>query len=146
METLTFTTTIKASAKKVWDIMTSHGTYEEWTGAAFPGSTFEGEWKKGARMRFMGPEGSGTLVEFVDLVPAKLARAVHRAVLLPGGKEDRESEMAKGWIGTTEDYTLTEKNGTTEFVVEMKTTPAWKSMFEESWPKILAKLKEICEK
>lgn len=62
METITFETTINAPASVVWRAITERASYEDWTGVAFPGSTFEGEWKQGQRMRFVGPDGSGTVV------------------------------------------------------------------------------------
>jgi hypothetical protein len=96
-------------------------------------------------MKFIGPDGSGTLVKFVELEPAKKVRAVHEAMLLQDEKEDRESDTAKSWIGTKEDYTFTEEDGTTEMLVEMSTTSEWSEMFEKSWPTMLEKLKELCE-
>jgi hypothetical protein len=59
---------------------------------------------------------------------------------------DRNSPEAKGWIGTTEEYTFTEKNGKTELKVTVNTTPEWESMFNDGWPDALKKLKEICER
>lgn len=146
MKKLHFEISINASAKRVWSIMTNLDTYKKWTGVAFPGSTFEGEWKKGAHMRFIGPDGSGTLAEFVDLIPEKLVRAVHQAILLKDGVEDRESDLAKGWIGSTEDYTLTETGGITRMENDIVCPPDWASMHSEAWPKMLLKLKELCEK
>ena len=62
-----------------------------------------------------------------------------------GGIEDRDSEVAKGWVGITEAYTFKEKNGKTELKVEINTNPQWESMFNDGWPAALDKLKEISE-
>ena len=65
--------------------------------------------------------------------------------LLGDGSEDRESDMAKGWIGTTEAYTFTGENGSTKLDVELTTAPEWASMFEDGWPKALEALKQLAE-
>lgn len=145
MKTLTFQTTINAQKQKVWDTMIGSDTYKEWTGAAWPTSYFEGEWKTGSNLRFMGQGGSGTLATITSMEPYKHISAEHIAVLLPGGVEDKESEMACGWIGSIERYDFKEQNGATELTVRMTTGPDWEQMFNNDWPKALAKLKEICE-
>jgi uncharacterized protein YndB with AHSA1/START domain len=150
MKSLHFETKINAPKAKVWDTMLSHGPYEEWVGAGWPGSTYEGEWKKGARIRFFGKDESGadaggTVAEVVDIKLHEFVLAEHVAALLAGGKEDTESDLAKGWIGTKENYYFTEESGVTALRVEIKTYPAWASMFQDGWPKALAKLKKLSE-
>ena len=71
--------------------------------------------------------------------------AKHIAVLLQGGKEDCDSDVAKGWIGTMESYTFNEHNGETDLTVEMIINPDWQKMFDDGFPNALKKLKEICE-
>jgi hypothetical protein len=72
--------------------------------------------------------------------------AKHIAVLNPDGSEDRESDVAKGWIGTTESYRFTEKDGVTKLAIEINTTAEWEKMFTDGWPKALQELKKLCEK
>jgi hypothetical protein len=81
-----------------------------------------------------------------EVKPYDLIKAIHDAVILKDGSEDRESDIAKGWVGITESYYFTEKNGETEVKVEINTSPAWESMFSDGWPAALAKLKEISER
>lgn len=71
--------------------------------------------------------------------------AKHIALLLPGGKEDRESKDAKGWIGMTESYTFTEKDQHTELIIDIEAYPEWEEMMNR-WNTGLQKLKEICER
>jgi len=141
-----FEDNIAASAKHIWETMLAPDTYKEWSGAAWPGSSYEGEWKEGAEIRFVSPEGEGTLVKILAYEPYHYISAEHIAVLLKGGAQDRESEMAKDWVGSTESYTFTENNGTTLFSVQMRVSDGWADMFNTDWPKALAKLKEICER
>lgn len=126
--------------------MTGATTYATWTGAVWPGSHFEGEWKSGNSLRFIGPDGSGTLATITTLKLYDHVEAEHIAVLLKGGAEDRESKLACGWIGSTERYDFSEQNGKTELKVTMTVGPDWEGMFNKDWPKALAKLKEICER
>jgi uncharacterized protein YndB with AHSA1/START domain len=145
MEKLEFRTVIASSRQKAWETMLNPKTYKEWVGAAWPGSTYQGEWKEGEDIRFVGDDSSGTLAHLVEYRPYDYILAEHVAVLKQG-VEDRDSDEAKGWIGTMESYKFTEQNGQTELTVIIETNPEWASMFSDGWPKALAKLKEICER
>lgn len=146
MKKLEANISIAAPRQKVWDTMLNPETYKEWTGAAWPGSYYEGRWEEGESLRFIGPDGSGTLVTLLEHRPYSFSRAEHIAILQKGGGEDRDSKEAKDWIGSTESYTFTDTPGGTELKTEMHIAPEFVSMFEDSWPKALAKLKEICER
>jgi uncharacterized protein YndB with AHSA1/START domain len=143
---LEYKVVISAPAKKVWDTMLQKETYEQWVAKSWPGSTYEGKWAKGEKIRFIGSEGSGTLAELVEVKPYESIFARHIAVLLPGGVEDRTSEVAKGWIGITEVYKFAEHAGKTTVTVSIGTTPEWKKMFDEGWPGALLELKAIAER
>jgi uncharacterized protein YndB with AHSA1/START domain len=147
MKKLEYKTEIAAKRDKVWKTMLELDTYREWTNVAWPGSTYKGNWKQGEDIRFIGGEGmGGTMANLVEVRQPEYIKAKHIAMLKADGSEDRTSEQAKGWVGTTEEYTFTEKNGKTEVKVVMNTTPEWESMFNDGWPKALNKLKEICER
>lgn len=137
---------IAASAKKVWDTMIKPDTYKEWVNVAWPGSYYEGNWGPDQNVKFISPGQGGTLVKIVEYRPYEFILAKHVAVINVDGSEDRESETAKNWIGTTESYTFHEVDGKTEFETEMRTSPEWGQMFADSMPKALAKLKDMCEK
>lgn len=146
MKKLEFKIDIAAGRQKVWEIMLDPETYKEWTGVSWPGSYFEGEWEQGQSLKFLGPSGEGTKARLVEHRPYEYSFAEHTAVINKDGSEDRDSDIAKGWVGTTEAYTFTEDNGKTELKVEIDTNPDWEEMFNEGWPGALAKLKEICER
>jgi len=143
-EQLNFSITINAPKKKVWDTMLGIETYKKWTSAAWPGSYYEGEWKDGETLFFFGPDKSGTKAKLVELRPYVFVKAEHVACF-DKGKEDTQSEMAKVWIGSTESYAFTEKDGHTTLDVTMHVTSGWADMFKKDWPKAMNKLKEICE-
>lgn len=146
MKQLTYSTTIKATPQEVWSTMLDPITYKEWTGASWPDSYFEGQWKQGENIRFISPDGSGTLATITALRPYEHISAKHIAVLQRGGVEDRTSEQAKGWIGTLENYTFIPQDGATELRVDIETNPDWEKMFNDGWPGALAALKRIVEK
>ncbi len=146
MKDLQYSITIDAPRKKVWDTMLGPDTYLEWTKVAWPSSSYEGDWSQGSQMRFVGEDGGGgTLAEIRESRPHERIFAEHVAVINEDGSEDTESDMARGWIGTTEAYTFAEKDGKTQLVVDMSVPPDWVSMFDEGWPKALAALKELVE-
>lgn len=148
MKTLNFDILIDASPEKVWDTMLGKETYKQWVDVAWPGSSYFGEWKQGADIRFTGDgdeNGGGTMAVITELEPYKKVAAEHIAVILDGGTLDRDSEMAKGWIGSTEAYTFTPENGGTKVDIEISTPPEWSSMFEDGWPKALEALKQLAE-
>jgi uncharacterized protein YndB with AHSA1/START domain len=146
MERLEYKVVISAPAKKVWETMLQEETYKQWVAKSWPGSFYEGKWAKGEKIRFIGPEGSGTLAELVEVKPYESIFARHIAVLLAGGVEDRTSEMAKGWIGITEAYKFVEQSSKTTVTVSIGTTKEWKKMFDEGWPGALEELKRIAER
>lgn len=146
MKTLRFETIIDATPQKVWETMLGKETYPTWVGAGWPGSTFHGEWKQGARIRFTGADGGGgTLGEVVELDPYAKVDLHHIAVLLDDGSEDRESDIAKGWIGSTETYTFTPDNGATRLDVALTIPADFVEEFEDGWPKALAVLEQLAE-
>jgi uncharacterized protein YndB with AHSA1/START domain len=146
MEHLQYKVVIAAPAKVVWDTMLQKETYIQWVSTAWPNSSYEGQWKKGEKIRFIGPDGSGTLAEIVELKPYERVLAKHIAILGKGGTEDSTSEVAKDWVGITEEYNFTERNGQTEVRVDIGTTPQWRAMFDEGWPVALQDLKRIAER
>jgi uncharacterized protein YndB with AHSA1/START domain len=146
MENLEYKIVISAPAKKVWETMLQEKTYRQWVAKSWPGSFYEGKWAKGEKIRFIGSEGSGTLAEIVELKPYERVFARQIAVLLPGGVEDRSSDMAKNWIGTTEEYIFAENSGKTTVTVTIGTSAEWRKMFDEGWPAALQELKTITER
>jgi uncharacterized protein YndB with AHSA1/START domain len=146
MKNISYSVDINAPREKVWRIMSTHGPYEEFAGAGWPGATFQGEWRAGADMKFVSPNQGGTLAKLEEYVPQDHVLAKHIAVLKADGSEDRTSEEAKSWIGTTERYTFSENNGRTTLRVDINTPPNWEKMFNDGWPKALAKLKELAER
>lgn len=145
MNKLQFRIKIDAPKEKVWNVMLGKDTYPVWIGASWPTSYYEGDWLIDNNVKFISSDGSGTLAQVVEHRQYAISKVKHSAVLLPEGIEDKESDTAKGWIGTTECYTFSEIGDSTELVVDVDTLPSWIKMFEDGWPGALDKLKELCE-
>jgi uncharacterized protein YndB with AHSA1/START domain len=146
MENLEYKIVISAPAKTVWETMLQEETYKQWIAKSWPNSFYKGKWEKGEKISFIGPDGSGTLAELVEVKQYERILMRHIAVLIPGGIEDRTSEVAKGWIGISEGYKFAEHNGKTTLTISIETNSEWRTMFDEGWPTALEELKTISER
>jgi len=145
MKKLEFKIDIAASPEKVWKTMLELETYKQWVGVSWPGSNYNGNWKQGETIKFTGTEGGGTQAILKEVRPFEFVDAEHIAVINNDGSLDKESDMAKGWIGTKESYTFKPIKSGTELIVEMSVPEGWEKMFNDGWPAALKKLKELSE-
>jgi uncharacterized protein YndB with AHSA1/START domain len=53
-KTLTFSVSIQAPRRLVWDTMLGAETYKAWTAAFCEGSSFTGSWDEGSKIQFSG--------------------------------------------------------------------------------------------
>lgn len=149
METIQFSILINADKQKVWDTMLEDKTYREWTKAFHAGSYYEGNWKKGSEIRFLGPNEDGTLGGMLSRIDENIKYqyiSIEHLGVIKNGKVDTTSEEAKKWTPSFENYTFTEKGNQTELKIEMMVDPSYKAMFEDMWPKALDALKNLSEK
>lgn len=135
---------IMAPKEKVWKIMLEQETYRIWTADFMPGSYYEGSWEAGSRMRFLAPDGSGMISEIAECSPHEFLSIKHLGMIM-GGVEDTGSEAVRAWTPAYENYTFAEQDGFTRLDVDSDTPDEMVQMMEDTWPKALAKLKEICE-
>lgn len=146
---LHFKITINAPVEKVYQLMISKPTYEEWTKEFNPTSNFEGSWEKGSKILFIGSDEKGNVGGMVskikENIPNKFISIEHLG-LLHGDKEITSGPEVEGWAGALENYTFTSENGKTILAVDTDSNEEYKAYFEEIWPKALNKLKSICER
>jgi uncharacterized protein YndB with AHSA1/START domain len=145
MKTLHFHISLNAPKETVWKTMLEPDSYKVWTTEFTPGSYYEGSWNKGAKIRFLSPDGEGMSSEIAENRKYEFISVKHLGII-KNGIEDRESPEAKAWALSFENYTFTEKAGVTELRVDMEIEPENEKMFKDVWPKALAKLKQLCEK
>lgn len=152
MKKMQFKVSINASANKVYDVMlgiSNKTSYEQWTALFNPTSSFEGNWSKGSKMRFIGVdekgEKGGMVSEIADNVPNRYVSIRHYG-LVKGNEEITEGPEVDKWANGFENYTFEESNGTTHVTVDLDTTEDFIDYMNDTYPKALDKLKEICEK
>ena len=152
MKKLQFKVSINAPVSKVYDSMlgiNSKSTYEQWTALFNPTSTYEGNWEKGNKMLFVGVdekgEKGGMVSRIVENIPNQFVSIQHYG-LLTANKEITEGPEVEKWANGFENYTFEESNGTTTVTVDLDTTEDFLDYMNETYPKALDKLKEICEK
>ncbi len=147
MEKLTFTTVINAPREKVWNTMLEKETYQQWVAPFHEGSTYEGTWEEGSEIKFTGPSEDGSVSGMYAVIAANRP---HEFISIKhqGAFKDEEKTpwpVVEGQEGY-ENYSFKDVDGGTEVLVELLVPAEWKDMFTDTWPKALAKLKEITEK
>lgn len=150
MKKINLSTHINAPVEKVWNSIINDESYREWTSAFCPGSYFKGDWSKGSKMLFLGPnpetgEEGGMVSEIAENIPHKYISIKHNG-MINNGVEDTTSEEVKKWTPSFENYSFEEKDGGTLFTLDMDSTEEYHDMFMETWPKALEKLKEVAER
>lgn len=152
MKKIQFKENIKASAEKVYKTMLgleNKETYEQWTSEFNPTSTYEGNWKKGSKIYFVGTDENGKkggmVSEIAENIPGKFVSIRHNGIL-DGDKEITKGEDVEKWVGALENYSFQEENGITTVSIETDAVEDYMDYFNTTWPKALQKLKEISEK
>jgi hypothetical protein len=149
MKKLHYEVTIDAPVKKVWHAMLDDEPYREWTKSFSPGSYYKGDWSKGSKIVFLGPDPdtgkeAGMVSRIAENKPYEYISIEHLGII-KNGVEDTESPEAKEWAPAYENYTFKETDGKTEVLVEMDADEKHVEMFNKMWPPALQKLKEIAE-
>ena len=139
MNRIHFETRIQAPKERVWQTLWEDRTYREWTAVFSPGSYAESDWKEGSPIRFLSPGGNGMYGIIKKRVENQEMIFEHRGEIHEGKEE------AKPWSGAEEAYYLSETDGITTVRAEMDANPEMEAYFRETFPKAMAKLKEICE-
>jgi uncharacterized protein YndB with AHSA1/START domain len=149
MEKLRKSVFIDAPRERVWDVMLSDDTYRQWTTAFSPGSYYKGDWSKGSKILFLGPNPdgsgeSGMVSRIRENEPHRYLSIEHLGIV-KNGVEDTESAEAKKWAPAFENYTFVDRNGGTELTIEMDIEEKEKQTFETMWDDALSRLKKLAE-
>lgn len=151
MEKLQFSIRIHSPLHKVYDTMlgiSDKSTYEQWTALFNPTSTYEGSWNKGSKMLFLGTdengEKGGMVSEVAENIPNQYVSIRHYG-LLKDGKEITSGAEVEKWAGGYENYSFEETNDTVTLHVELHSVEEFVDYFNQTYPRALDKLKEICE-
>lgn len=143
-----FTIEINAAAAHIFKILTDKKGFSDWTSVFNPTSHYEGSWKKGSKIRFLGEDEHGKITGMVseirEFIPGIFISIVHHGQVRDG-IEVMEGPGVDEWSGALEEYFLRENEGRTELKVSMDIIAEFRNYFEMTWPRALQKLKEICE-
>ena len=152
MKKLQFKVSINAPVARVYETMlglSSKSTYEQWTYLFNPTSTYEGSWDKGSKILFVGVdeqgEKGGMVSRIVENIPNRFVSIQHYG-LIKADKEITEGPEVEKWANGFENYTFEQNNGTTTVTVDLDTTEDFLDYMNQTYPKALDKLKELCEK
>lgn len=152
MKKLQFKKEINATAQKVYETMLGlqdKRTYEFWTSAFNPTSSYEGSWEQGSKIHFVGMDENGKkggmVSEIVTHQPARFVSIRHIG-FLDGDTEITTGEQVEKWAGGHENYTYQETNGMTTLTVDLDTIDDYLDFFNNTYPAALDKLKELAEK
>lgn len=148
MTTLHFSEDIHAPAALVYRLMLDKPTYEQWVKAFDPNSEMKGNWDKKSTMHFTGigknGKRQGIFSEVTENIPEKEVALRHKGVIVDDVEVTDGPEVAP-WVNTREIYRFEEHDGVTTVRVEQDMAEPYQAYFEETWPKALRLLKEICE-
>jgi hypothetical protein len=157
MKKLQFKVSINAPVTKIYDFMlgiNSKSTYEQWTSLFNPTLTYEGSWDKGSKILFVGVdekgEKGGMVSKIVENIHNQFVSIQHYG-LFKADKEITEGPEVEKWANGFENYTFEENNGPdgyrgTTVTVDLDTTEDFVGYMNQTYPKALDKLKELCEK
>ncbi len=129
--------------------MLDDATYRDWTSAFHAGSHYVGDWSKGSKILFLGPNsdgpGEGGMVSRIaENTPYEFISIEHLGII-KNGVEDTTSEAAKKWAPAFENYTFNEVDGGTEVRIDMDMEDEHAALFETMWGDALKRLKAITE-
>ena len=144
MKKLHFDIEINAPSHRVYNTMIGDKTFREWATAFGVGCYFEGSWNTNDKIKFLAPEGGGMLSEIAMNKPNEYISIRHLG-MIKNGIEDTQSDAVKSWAPAYENYTLLEIGEKTQVKIDMDIADEWKEYMNETWPKALSILKEICE-
>jgi hypothetical protein len=134
--------------EKLHAIMVAPDTYRLWTSKFNPTSRYEGVWKEGASIRFVGDEldgkTSGMIARIRKEIPGQYLSLEHYG-LIKDGVEYFEGEEVEPWAGAQQNYHFEQEGNGTKPTVTLETNADFESYFQLTWPKALLKLKSICE-
>ncbi len=151
MKTFQFKIEIKAPPEKVYTTMlglNDKTSYEAWTSVFNPTSTYEGNWDKDSKIRFIGTDEKGNkggmLSEIAENIPNKFVSIRHYGII-KNEKEITSGEEVDGWSGTLENYSFEKLDKNTLITVSIDIAESHSDYFEQTYPKALQKLKNIIE-
>ncbi|MBI5010375.1 MAG: SRPBCC domain-containing protein [Bacteroidia bacterium] len=147
-EILHFETLINSPVDRVYETMLREDTYKSWTSVFNSDSRYEGSWKKGSKIVFIGTDSNGNTGGMVSRIKENLQNkfvSIEHLGIVKNGNEIMSGSDVDEWKGALENYSFKAKGDNTLLSVDIDSNKEFKSYFSDTWPKALSKLKSICE-
>uniref|UniRef100_A0A486XK41 2-oxoglutarate dehydrogenase complex, dehydrogenase component n=1 Tax=Rheinheimera sp. BAL341 TaxID=1708203 RepID=A0A486XK41_9GAMM len=141
---INFSIVIKAPVQTVWQRMLSDVGYRNWTSAFCDGSYFKGSWQQGETMRFLSPSGDGMVATIAEHIPLEFISIKHLG-FISAGEDDFSSDNVTSWAPAFENYYFSVGSEGTELLIEQEIAAEYEQYMQDSWPRALEKLKQLCE-
>ena len=137
-----FSIKIKAPKEKVWQTLWQDKTFRDWGSIIDEGQYMVGELAEGSEVQFISSEnGLGVTSVIEKLIPHEYIAFRQVADTMDSGKQEREKE----WTGGKESFELSEKNNSTNLMVNIDVPPGLEEIFKVRFPKALARVKILAE-
>jgi len=147
-ESLHFEVPVRAPVKKVFQAMLAERIYRNWTSVFNPASHFKGSWEKGSKILFLGCDPQGNLGGMVSRIRENIPNSfvsIEHLGIVQGNREITKGPEVDGWAGALENYTFKDHSGDTLLSVDLDARKDFISYFNDTWPRALNRLKDICE-
>ncbi len=149
MKTLKFEIKVHASVDKVYKTLIDQEGYAQWTKAFNVKSRYEGNWSKGSEMLFIGEnpktnEVGGMVSRIADLIQNEFISIQHLG-LYKNGEKLMSGPEVDTWVGSFENFSFSRIDNGTKLTVDIDSVVEFQSYFEDTFPKALILLKDICE-
>lgn len=137
-----FSIEINSPKDKVWNTLWQDETFRQWAHLIDPETYLVGELQEGNEIQFISAANGYGVTSLVEkLVENELLQLRHSADTQETGQRERDNQ----WTGSTETYTLTEKDGITTLTITFGVPIELEEYFRENYPKAMEKIKELAE-
>ncbi len=148
LQKLIFSVDIKAPVALVTDKMLGEAGFKQWTSVFNPASHYVGSWEKGSSIHFLGCDEKGNTGGMISVIRENIPNrfvSIEHIGMIENGESILSGPKVEPWAGAHENYEYTEKDGITTVKVSVDIGSGFDDYFNETYPKALEKLKEICE-
>ncbi len=149
MKTLSMEKKIHAPQEVVWEAIVDPVKYSVWTSGFAPGSTFDGDWETGSKIKFFMEDGEHNEQGMSSEIA--LSRwpewiSIHHLGIYANGVEDFDSEEAQRWAPAYENYGIEPlESGWSLFKLSQDIEEEMLEQFQQIWTDSLERLAALCE-
>ena len=135
---------ISASRSKVWQVLIDDACTRKWYKPFAEGCYADTDWKTGSKVVVTDGKGGGMIGHVLINRPMDVLAVEYTGQLLDG-KEDYDSEFAKGIQGMKETYRLSDKEGFTHLSVDCDMASSYSEKMSASWDEALNIIRQLAE-